>query len=103
MSSRNPGRYRKEGREAFIPHANPLDFNPYRNSIGSLGMKHDEWNDGWRQAEKAYVPPPDPEAWVDPDILRELLREGAKMIQFREGDLDDWPRRVEELIGLNHE
>ena len=54
MGSHNPGRFRREGREAFEPGVNPMDINPYTS--GSFWDKSNSphWLEGWEEARKAY-------------------------------------------------
>jgi hypothetical protein len=55
MGSHNPGRFRREGREAFEPHCDPNDFNPYKG-ISFWDKSHTgDWLEGWKEAEKAHV------------------------------------------------
>ena len=60
MGSRNPGRYRREGREAFEPNVDPLDVNPYLNKKGFWWiLRAAHWMEGWREAENHYIPEQD--------------------------------------------
>ena len=51
MGYNNPGRYRKEGREAFCIDEIPEDSCPYSNEIWS---HKDDWLEGWEQGRKEY-------------------------------------------------
>ncbi len=52
MGNRNPGRYRKEGREAFHPDELPNDICPYAVNISSSCKT--AWYEGWYEAKRAY-------------------------------------------------
>ena len=57
MGNHSPGRYRKQGREAFEPHCDPDDFNPYIKKVPNFwdaGHAAD-WREGWNEAEKAHT------------------------------------------------
>ena len=55
MGNYNPGKFRREGREAFEPYCDPADFNPYLDSKsfyaeGNAG----DWLEGWKEAEAIH-------------------------------------------------
>lgn len=50
MGSRSPGRYRKEGREAYEPDGDPDHCCPYKSAWGH----RDDWMEGWKQGEAQY-------------------------------------------------
>jgi len=55
MGNYNPGRFRKEGREAFEPNCNPDDLNPYLKSKGFWADSNaGNWLEGWKEAEEAF-------------------------------------------------
>jgi hypothetical protein len=54
MGSHNPGRFRKEGREAFEPHCDPADLNPYTKDTFWDKSHSPHWLEGWQDAEKAF-------------------------------------------------
>lgn len=51
MGNNNPGRYRKEGRNAFISGEDANDSCPYVDTIWS---HRDDWIEGWMEAQKGY-------------------------------------------------
>jgi hypothetical protein len=48
MGNNNPGKYRKEGREAFEPECDPENSCPYSHDVWS---HREDWFEGWREAE----------------------------------------------------
>ena len=54
MANNNPGRYRKEGREAFVPEDNPESCCPYSNNPNSFWNHRDDWLEGWGEAKKEH-------------------------------------------------
>lgn len=65
MGSNNPGRFRREGREAFEPGCDPDDVCPYMSDSFWDRSHYGHWIEGWREAEAAYEPEDDQqEYWV---------------------------------------
>ena len=54
MGSHNPGRFRKEGREAYEPHCDPKDFNPYKSDSFWDKAHSGDWLEGWAEGEAYY-------------------------------------------------
>ena len=51
----SPGKYRREGREAFQPCCDPNDLNPYITQHSFYAEYHSrDWMEGWKEAEKAF-------------------------------------------------
>lgn len=75
MGNNNPGRYRREGRNAFYPGGVPNC--PYK-----AGYNNANWHEGYQQAERDYVPPE-----PTPPTLLERLRE-----DFTDHEINTMPR-----------
>ena len=65
MGSHNPGRFRKEGREAFEPHCDPEDFNPYNKKTFWGRSNYENWLEGWQEAQAEYMIAPEEEEEED--------------------------------------
>ncbi len=55
MGNNNPGRYKKEGREAFMPGVgNPEDYFNYPKDSWLCKYYIKDFLEGWNEAEKDY-------------------------------------------------
>ena len=68
MGSRNPGRFRREGREAFRPEMSPEDLNPYTRDTFWDKSHAEHWLEGWKEAEDSYI-----EEMKDPESEEDYL------------------------------
>lgn len=55
MGNHSPSQYRREGRNAFYPGADPEVSCPYSDM--PFGMRRACWLEGWYEAKKVYVEP----------------------------------------------
>ena len=98
MGNYSPGRFRKQGREAFEPHCNPNDFNPYLNDSNWYNQfNRQHWLEGWKEAEAAYVEPEEEEEYmVMATYPDELNQEEAGYITLRTiNSCHDMPTELE--------
>jgi hypothetical protein len=49
-----PSQRRRQGREAFQPDSDPLDFQPYKKGEFAYAHYLGDWLEGWHEAEVEY-------------------------------------------------
>ena len=52
--AQTPSKRRRKGREAFIPHENPMDHQPYIKGTWAYDSYLHDFIDGWKEAEKQW-------------------------------------------------
>lgn len=104
MGKNNPGRFRREGREAFIPGEDPTRWNPYmRSSAFGAEMRRNEWASGWEQARQEYEERQKELAEaVDPDTDLDERAVAAAMFQVEHYGVRENDLRFAIAAYLNH-
>jgi len=54
LMAETPSKRRRQGREAFIPGENPMDWQPYRRGSWGYDYHLRDWLDGWKEAEEVF-------------------------------------------------
>lgn len=70
MGSHNPGRYRREGREAYEPNSDPKELCPYRSDTFWDISCRNYWREGW---EEAAAVEKQPSSYDKYELIRERI------------------------------